>query len=103
MLRGFVLALLVCGFSSAQEPPERILDRAITLHEAGHIDAAIREYQAYLKLRPGAAEIHSNLGAALVRAVRYEEAIAEYKQALAKDPGNPPVRLNLALAYYKSG
>src|SRR5712664_2712722 len=96
MLRGFVLALLVFGVSSAQVLPERILERAITLHKAGDIDGAIREYRAYLKLRPGAAEIHSNLGTALVRAGRYEEAIAEYKQALAKDPGNPPVRLNLA-------
>jgi tetratricopeptide (TPR) repeat protein len=103
MLRGLVFTLMVCSLAPAQETAEQILDHAITLQEAGDIEAAIRAYRAYLKLRPGAAEIHSNLGAALVRAGRYEEAIAEYKQALAKDPGNPPVRLNLALAYYKSG
>jgi tetratricopeptide (TPR) repeat protein len=45
---------------------------------------------------------HSNLGAALARLGHYEEAAAEYRQALEKDPGNLPVRLNLALAYYKA-
>ncbi len=44
----------------------------------------------------------SNLGAALSRAGLYEEAIVEYNKALESQPGNVPVRLNLALAYYKS-
>jgi Flp pilus assembly protein TadD len=44
----------------------------------------------------------SNLGAALSKLGRFEEAIAEYRHALGKDPGNLPIRLNLALAYYKT-
>jgi tetratricopeptide (TPR) repeat protein len=44
----------------------------------------------------------SNLGAALSRSGHYEEAIAEYQKALEKDPGNVPIRVNLALSYYKT-
>jgi tetratricopeptide (TPR) repeat protein len=47
------------------------------------------------------AQIRSNLGAALAGSGRYSEAIVEYNRALAKQP-DPRVRLNLALAYYKT-
>jgi tetratricopeptide (TPR) repeat protein len=43
------------------------------------------------------------LGAALAHLGRYEEAIAEYKQALGENGSNPEVLLNLGLAYYKTG
>jgi len=48
-------------------------------------------------------EARSNLGAALARAGRYEEAIAEYDRALSKSLENPALLLNLGLAYYKTG
>ena len=45
----------------------------------------------------------SNLGAALSHAGLYEEAIVEYKQgAGTRSRATCPVRLNLALAYYKA-
>jgi tetratricopeptide (TPR) repeat protein len=103
MFRLLVFSLLVFRPAHAQETPERILQHAISLHRSGDLDEAIREYQAFLKLRPGTAQVRSNLGAALAGAGRYEEAIAEYRQALDTDPKNPPVLLNLAIAYYKSG
>jgi tetratricopeptide (TPR) repeat protein len=45
--------------------------------------------------------VRSNLGAALASAGRYEEAIAEYERAL-RLHALPQIRLNLALAYYKT-
>jgi tetratricopeptide (TPR) repeat protein len=45
----------------------------------------------------------SNLGVQLARQGRFDEAIAEYKKALALDPENASIELNLGLAYYKSG
>ena len=50
---------------------------------------------------PDAAQVRSNLGAALVGAGQYKQAIEQYKLALAAKTDNG-VRLNLALAYYKS-
>jgi tetratricopeptide (TPR) repeat protein len=53
---------------------------------------------------PKRAEIRSNLGAVLAGLGRYEEAISEYRAAIATAPPAiaPQLHFNLALAYYKS-
>ena len=89
--------------SADSTPPEVILKRAISLHQKGDLEAAIREYRAYLNARPNALDARSNLGAALARLGRYDEAISEYRQALTIDPKSPGVVMNLGLAYYKTG
>ncbi|MFN0124658.1 MAG: tetratricopeptide repeat protein [Blastocatellia bacterium] len=89
---------------SARTPapdPEQTLARAIQLHQAGDLDAAIREYHAFLALRPERVEARSNLGAALSRLGRYSEAVEQYQRALILDRDNPAIRLNLAIAWYK--
>src|SRR5215470_18083489 len=86
----------------ADENPERIFARAYQLHQSGDIEGAIREYQAYLALRPERVEARSNLGAALSRLGRYADAIEQYKRALALDGRNQGIRFNLAVAYYKT-
>ena len=80
----------------------RILARAVALHEAGDILGAIQAYQEVLALQPGSVEARSNLGAAYVRLGRHDEAIQQYRWALERDPGNATVRFNLGLALYKS-
>jgi tetratricopeptide (TPR) repeat protein len=47
-------------------------------------------------------DVRSNLGAAYSRLGRYEEAFAQYKQALSLDSHNQTIRFNLAVAYYKA-
>lgn len=90
--------------SSAQAPrnPQELLREAISLHQAGKFEEAIADYRLVLEQYPGMAPVRSDLGAALAAAGRYEEAITEYQRALKLNP-LPEVRLNLALAYYKSG
>src|SRR5262245_60364042 len=88
--------------AGADENPERIFARAYQLHQSGDIEGAIREYQAYLALRPERVEARSNLGAALARLGRYADAIEQYKRALALDGRNQGIRFNLAMAYYKT-
>src|SRR5271165_2231487 len=96
-----VLALLLfCYAARGQEDPERILQQAIALHQAGDLEHAIPQYRAYLKLRPGRVDARSNLGAALASTGRYAEAIAAYREALKQRPQDPHIRLNLALAQY---
>jgi tetratricopeptide (TPR) repeat protein len=97
------LALLcagACGAQSAQSPQD-LLKEAIGLQQAGKFDAAIRDYRQILDKYPDIPEIRSNLGAALAGEGRYSEAIVEYERALSSKP-DPQVRLNLALAYYKT-
>jgi tetratricopeptide (TPR) repeat protein len=55
----------------------------------GDLDGAIRAYRDYLAVEPDSVQARSNLGAALARAGRYDEAIAEYDRALQKSPDNP--------------
>jgi tetratricopeptide (TPR) repeat protein len=106
MARSLYLALALLWVhqgASAQDPPEQILRQAIDMHQAGDTDGAIREYRAYLRLRPDSPDVRSNLGAALASTGRYSEAIVEYQAALQHGPKDPRIWLNLALALYKAG
>jgi tetratricopeptide (TPR) repeat protein len=106
-LLSFVLSAAVRGQVPAAQTPappdfDRLLARAIELHQAGDILGAIDTYKAALTLNPERTDALSNLGAAYVRLGQYDEAVAQYEAALKHDPLNNTVRLNLALAYYKS-
>src|SRR5471030_58489 len=101
----FIISLLasaLCGQQPAASS-DAVLQHAITLHQAGELDDAIRAYREYLAAEPDSLQARSNLGAALARASRYDEAIAEYTLGLRKSPDNPALLLNLGLAYYKTG
>ncbi|MBV8897989.1 MAG: tetratricopeptide repeat protein [Acidobacteriaceae bacterium] len=84
-----------------QQSPNDLLREAVTLHQAGKLDEAIRDYYLFLDSYPNAPDVRSNLGAALAGAGRFAEAIEQYKVALADKP-DPRLRMNLALAYYKT-
>ena len=79
------------------------LRQAAAAYESGDVKMAIRLYGGFVKGHPDAAEVRSNLGAALVRDGQFAPAIEEYRKALEQLPDNPKVRMNLALAYYKLG
>lgn len=99
-----LLALsLGAGAAAGQSAPPDLLRDAAAAYQAGEVTTAIRLYREFLKDYPNAAEIRSNLGAALVRNGQFAEAIQEYRAALERLPNNPHVRMNLALAYYKLG
>ena len=103
LLYGFTFfALFAClATGQTQRAPGEILKEAASLHRARQFQQAIEDYRLFLEKYPDVPSVRSDLGAALAGAGRYEEAIAEYKRALQLKP-LPQVRLNLALAYYKS-
>jgi len=99
-----ILALLVaagalCAQSSS---PEQLFRDAVAAQQRGDDALAVREYQELLKRYPDSLEVRANLGAALAKLNRYDEAIEQYRVVLAKKD-NAGLRLNLALAYYKKG
>jgi tetratricopeptide (TPR) repeat protein len=101
-----VLASVVClanaGVAqSGSEGADEAFARATQLHQSGDIEGAIRGYQSILAKHPERVDVRSNLGAAYSRLGRYEDAIAQYQQALKIDSRNDTIRFNLALAYYK--
>src|SRR5438876_161730 len=103
MLYGFTFFALSASLSTGQteRPPGELLKEAASLHRAGQLEQAIADYRLFLEKYPDVAPVRSDLGAALAGAGRYQEAIAEYKRSLQLKP-LPQVRLNLALAYYKT-
>jgi tetratricopeptide (TPR) repeat protein len=100
-----ILAMLIAAAGAAcaqSSSPEQLFRDAVAAQQHGDDALAVRKYQELLKLYPDAVEVRANLGAALAKLGRYDEAIVQYRAALAKN-GNAGLRLNLALAYYKKG
>jgi tetratricopeptide (TPR) repeat protein len=87
--------------TQTNQSPQEVLKEAVTFHQQGKLEEAIRDYELFLDIYPDAPEVRSNLGAALVATGKYARAIEEYKLALMKKP-DPKLHLNLALAYYKT-
>lgn len=103
------ICLLLLAQAQAQTPkqslatdPNLIFARAVQLHQAGDLESAIREYQAFLAVRPERVDARSNLGVVYARLGRYAEAIEQYKRALSLDGSNQAIRFNLSVAYYKT-
>jgi Flp pilus assembly protein TadD len=104
---GAALLTLVCLLPALGQgpssPPDQLLSRAIQEQQKGDLAAAIRDYRAYLAVRPNTLAAHVNLGAALAHADQLDDAIAEYEAALKLDPQQPSVHLDLGLAYTRKG
>lgn len=98
-----ILSPLGAGLRAQAPPDGDPLAQAAAAYQSGDMRNAIRLYREFLKDHPDAAEIRSNLGAALVRDGQFGAAIDEYRSALQAMPGNTRVRTNLALAFYKLG
>jgi len=98
-----VALLIAAGAAFAQSSgPEQLFRDAVAAQQHGDDALAVRKYQELLKTYPDAVEVHANLGAALAKLGRYDEAIVEYRAVLPRKD-NAGLRLNLALAYYKKG
>jgi tetratricopeptide (TPR) repeat protein len=98
-----VALLFAAGAACAQSSsPEQLFRDAVAAQQRGDDALAVRKYQELLKRYPDSLEVRANLGAALSKLNRYDEAIEQYRAVLAKKD-NPGLRLNLALAYYKKG
>jgi len=95
--------LIAAGLAGAQsQSPEQLFREALAAQQRGDDSAAIAKYREILKRYPDSIEVRANLGAALAKLNRFDEAIEQYRAVLAKKD-NPGLRLNLALAYYKKG
>lgn len=75
---------------------------ALAMVELDDFEGAARHFQASLDIEP-AAEIYSDLGFAKARLGRSEEALADYRKALALDPDCASAHINLAVLSVQSG
>lgn len=67
------------------------------------MDEAIHRLSQSVRLAPGFAEAHNNLGAALGRKERFVEAAAHFSEAVRLAPGFKEALNNLAVALEKQG
>lgn len=87
---------------SAREA-ESALQEGTRAQEHGDLKTAIADFQRAIQLNPGMVEAHANLGAAFAAAGQMDAAIEEDLRALDAAPQNETVRMNLAMAYYRTG
>ena len=60
-------------------------------------------YRSFSSAQPRNLEALANLGVVYAAMGRFDDAIASYKKALEISYLSAPIRMNLALAYYKAG
>lgn len=89
------------GQTRAAEADHR--QNAISLDGEGRFTEAADEWRAYLKKHPQSAEAYASLGFIESRQEHFKEAIPLYRKALSLNPSMTGIRLNLGLAYFKSG
>jgi tetratricopeptide repeat protein len=70
-------------------------DAALLYAEYGDIERALAHFQESLRIRPQAASSHYNVGTALLRLGRRDEAARYFREAIAIDPGYVPARRSL--------
>ena len=78
-------------------------ERGMELFSKGKHDAAIKEYEAAIRLDAKLAAAHNNLGSAQFAASRFEEAAAAFRQTSELDAESGQPLFNLALAQIKLG
>lgn len=103
VLRGAALSLLMVAGLWGQQTADQAFEQAVRLQQAGKWAQAEQAYRAHWKQFGAKPETLANLGAVLVQQERFREAIGVYGQALKLAPAVLPIRLNLGLAYFKSG
>jgi Flp pilus assembly protein TadD len=77
---------------------ERVFGQALERQRAGRLADAAGLYRKAVRLAPGQAEIHYNLGVVLMQMGHPEQAADAWKTALAVRPGYPKALNNLGLA-----
>jgi protein O-mannosyl-transferase len=73
------------------------------LNEAGHTDAALRQFLIARRLRPDIAVVHKNVGALLIRQRRYAAAAASYRKAVALRPDSADYETTLGDVLLRQG
>jgi tetratricopeptide (TPR) repeat protein len=76
-----------------------LCQQGMKLLENGRLEGAVEQFRQVLKVSPGAADVHNNLGVALGRLKQIDEAIEHLKQSLTLNPDLVEACDNLALLY----
>jgi len=95
-------AILILAASAALAQSD-LGARAFGLEREGRVAEAEAAWEALARQEPRNPQPLAHLGFLEARQEHYPEAIAYYKRAMVLSPTMPGLRLNLGLAYFKSG
>lgn len=95
--------LYTAAVASDSEDVSAILGLGAALRGLGQYEASEREIRRALRMTPGSAEVHYQLGLTLYRRGVYAAATSELRQAGELDPGHAPARLLLGEAFNQMG
>lgn len=91
------------GANAAEAAPSDAVRRALTLEQQGNFADALAAWETVVKAEPRNGRAYAQLGLLEARQEHYEQAIADYRKAETLNPAIPQLKLNLGLAYFKSG
>ncbi len=80
---------------------KKLLTAAKQFEQTNQIKKAEEKYKQILKIRPGFAAVHNNLGVLMVNARRYDEAEKAFKDAIKNNPQFTDAYINLAVSLSK--
>lgn len=101
MIKSHTLSLLPRTMSSKKLPfdPDKIYQRALSLHQSGKLNEAESLYKTLLSYFPNQVEVLTNLGVLLLRTGKHEEGEQVLKRSLGFQPKQPGAYYNLGLSY----
>jgi tetratricopeptide (TPR) repeat protein len=91
------------GANAAEAAPSDAVRRALTLEQQGNFTDALAAWEMVVKAEPRNGRAYAQLGLLEARQEHYAQAIADYRKAETLNPAIPQLKLNLGLAYFKSG
>jgi len=97
-LAGWAMMFAVCASAqpvSPADPAAAAFGRGATLAKDGKFDAAIKEFDEAIRLKPGNAMAYNDRGAAYEGLHQESRAESDYEQALSLDPQLPDALYNL--------
>src|SRR5256885_225608 len=93
----FAILLFATGFATAAgQSADQLYNEALAADQKGDFARAALLYEEVIKVQPDSIPARTNLGAVLVQLGRFQEAIAQYEEAIKRDPKNSIVHLDLA-------
>lgn len=88
---------------TAAETADGLNRKGLNLAYGGHFAEAVESFRLAAELEPAFAEVHNNLGAALLSLKEYSLAVSPLKRAVELEPGNIDAAFNLGIANWKTG
>lgn len=86
--------------ADASEYPHAVMALAVISYQRGDFAQAAEHFASLVKLRPGDASTHANLGECLRECGRLDEAMAQLKIGVALDPNQPDALNSMGLIHH---